>query len=70
MQKEQLIQCHQRIKPYIHNTPILSSQQINKIVGTEIFFKAENFQKTGAFKMRGAVNAIMQLPEKQKNSPG
>lgn len=66
MQKELLLQCHQRIKPYIHNTPILSSRQINEIVGADIKFKCENFQKTGAFKMRGAVNAIMQLPEKQR----
>lgn len=67
MQKEQLIQCHQRIKPYIHNTPIISSQQINKIVGAYLFFKCENFQKMGAFKMRGATNAILQLTDDQKN---
>ena len=64
--KEQLIDCHQRIKPYIHNTPVLSSQLINKIVGAELFFKCENFQKMGAFKMRGATNAIMQLSEEQQ----
>ena len=64
--KEQLIDCHQRIKPYIHNTPVLSSQLINKIVGAELFFKCENFQRMGAFKMRGAANAIMQLSEEQQ----
>ncbi len=66
MQKEDLIQSHQRIKPYIHNTPILSSQLINKIAGADLYFKCENFQKMGAFKMRGATNAIIQLTEKQK----
>ena len=66
MQKEDLIESHKRISPYIHNTPILSSQLINKIVGANLFFKCENFQKMGAFKMRGATNAIMQLSEMQK----
>ncbi len=66
MYKENLIKSHQRIKPYIHNTPVLTSQQLNKIAGAELFFKCENFQKMGAFKMRGATNAIMQLTEEQK----
>jgi len=64
--KEDLIKSHQRIKPYIHNTPVLSSQLINEIVGASLFFKCENFQKMGAFKMRGAINAVMQLSETQK----
>jgi threonine dehydratase len=67
MYKENLVESHNRIKPYIHNTPVLSSQQLNKIAGAELFFKCENFQKMGAFKMRGATNAIMQLTEEQKN---
>lgn len=66
MQKEDFIQAHQRIKPYIHDTAILSSKYINKIVGANLLFKCENFQKMGAFKMRGATNAIMQLTEEQK----
>lgn len=65
MQKQQLIDCHKRIKPYIHNTPILSSHLLNEISGASLFFKCENFQKMGAFKMRGATNAILQLSEKQ-----
>ena len=65
MNKENLIQAHQRIKPYIHNTPVLTSSLINDIVGAQLYFKCENFQKMGAFKMRGATNAIMQLSEKQ-----
>ena len=61
MTKEDLIEVHHRIEPHIHNTPILTSTLINEIVGAEVFFKCENFQKMGAFKMRGATNAIMQL---------
>ena len=57
--KQNIIQAHQRIKKHIHNTPILSSQNIKKITGANIYFKCENFQKIGAFKMRGALNAVM-----------
>ena len=55
-----------KIKPYIHETPILTSNLLNEIVGCNIFFKCENFQKMGAFKMRGATNAILNLSEEQK----
>ena len=58
--------AHQRIKPFVHRTPIMSSQNINKIANTEIFFKCENFQKVGAFKFRGATNAVLLLSEAQK----
>jgi threonine dehydratase len=47
-----------RIAPFIHHTPVLSSKSINQLVGAEIYFKCENFQKCGAFKMRGATNAL------------
>ena len=67
MNKEILSQVHERIKPYIHNTPVLSSTQINEIAGASIYFKCENFQKMGAFKMRGATNAITQLSEEQRS---
>ena len=66
MTKKNLIDCHNRIKPFIHNTPVLTSNQINKMKGSEIYFKCDNFQKMGAFKMRGAANAILQLSEDQK----
>lgn len=63
-----LAQVHDRISPYIHRTPVLTSKLLNEISGAEIFFKCENFQKGGAFKMRGAANAILNLPgEKRKN---
>jgi threonine dehydratase len=61
MHKEAILASHQRIQPFIHRTPVLSSQGINAIVGARLFFKCENFQKMGAFKMRGATNAILQL---------
>lgn len=54
------------IKPYIHRTPVLTSHLINEIAGGELFFKCENFQKMGAFKMRGAANAILNLPEEKR----
>ena len=50
-----------RIKPYIHRTPVLTSQSINQILGGDFYFKCENFQKTGAFKFRGASNAIFSI---------
>lgn len=54
---------HERIKPHIHRTPILSSKSINEKAGCSIFFKCENFQKVGAFKARGGINAILSLSE-------
>ena len=64
--KNDLIKCHDRIKPFIHNTPVLTSSSIDRIIGAKLFFKCDNFQKMGAFKMRGAANAILQLSEDQK----
>ncbi len=53
--------AHERIKPYIHRTPVLTSSYMNKLSGAELFFKCENFQKAGAFKVRGASNAVFGL---------
>jgi len=50
-----------RINPYIHRTPVLTNASINKILDSEIFFKCENLQKVGAFKFRGATNAVLSL---------
>jgi len=58
--------AHARIKPYIHQTPVLTSQQLNKIFESELFFKCENFQKVGAFKFRGATNAVLSLNDEEK----
>ena len=68
MTRKNLIDCHNRIKPFIHNTPVLTSNQINKMTGSEIYFKCDNFQKMGAFKMRGATNAILQLSDENKKN--
>ena len=60
--------AHDRIRPFIHKTPVLTSQSINQIVGAELYFKCENFQKVGAFKFRGACNSVFSLtPEEAKN---
>ncbi|MEZ4793710.1 MAG: pyridoxal-phosphate dependent enzyme [Gelidibacter sp.] len=66
MTKELLLECHKNILPFIHRTSVLSSHLINGMVNANVLFKCENFQKMGAFKMRGATNAIMQLNELQK----
>ena len=66
MDKQQLIDCHERIKPFIHNPPVLTSRLVDEMIGANLFFKCENFQRMGAFKMRGAANAIMQLSNEQK----
>lgn len=66
MTEHRLIACLNHIGPHIHRTPVLSSDAIDKIVGARLFFKCENFQRMGAFKMRGATNAIMQLSDNQK----
>jgi len=56
-----IIEAHELIKPFIHQTPVLCSRSLNEIVGCELFFKCENFQKVGAFKYRGATNAVQSL---------
>jgi threonine dehydratase len=57
-----------RVRSFVHRAPVLSSTLLNELVGAEIIFKCENFQKMGAFKMRGAVNAIQQLSDEQKHA--
>ncbi|HEY5688340.1 MAG TPA: pyridoxal-phosphate dependent enzyme [Yeosuana sp.] len=67
MNKETLLQVHERVKPYIHRTPILTSELINDMVQAQVYFKCENFQKMGAFKMRGAANAILSLSNEERS---
>jgi threonine dehydratase len=55
--------AHERISPYAHRTPVLTSRSIDKITGGTLLFKCENFQKVGAFKFRGAANAVFSLFE-------
>lgn len=55
--------AHARIEPYIHRTPVLTSSYFNELTGAQLFFKCENFQKAGAFKVRGASNAVFGLDD-------
>ena len=57
----EIYDAHVRINSYIHNTPLIHSKEINKLCGCDIVFKADNLQKIGAFKARGACNAILSL---------
>jgi len=57
--------AHDRISNYIHNTPVLTCENINEETKSSIFFKCDNFQKTGSFKIRGATNKILQLSKEQ-----
>ncbi len=60
-----MLVAHERIKPHIHRTPVLTSSYLNELTGAELFFKCENLQKAGAFKARGASNAVFGLTEGQ-----
>jgi len=57
--------AHKRIAPYIHRTPVLTSSYFNSLSGAELFFKCENFQKAGVFKVRGACNAVFGLSDEK-----
>jgi len=61
--KNDILKAHGIVKQYGHCTPVLTSQSVNKILGCEAYFKCENFQKVGAFKFRGASNAVFSLSE-------
>jgi threonine dehydratase len=65
---EDISWIHQNIQPFIHRTPVLSSESINQIAGAQLFFKCENFQKIGAFKMRGAASASLFLTEAERKA--
>ena len=62
---EDIKSAAQRIKPYIHRTPVLTNESLNQQVGAQVFLKCENFQKVGAFKFRGACNAVFSLTEEE-----
>ena len=62
---EAILAAHARIAPRIHRTPVLTSASLNAIAGAGLFFKCENLQKTGSFKIRGASNAILSLTEQE-----
>jgi len=62
---EAIVAAHVRIAPRIHRTPVLTSSSLDAIAGARLFFKCDNFQKTGSFKIRGACNAILSLTNEQ-----
>src|ERR1700745_2899611 len=58
-----ILSAHERIRPHVHRTLVLTSARLNQTSGASLFFKCENFQKIGAFKARGAANAVLSLDE-------
>ena len=58
-------EASERIKPYVHRTPVLTNESLNKLVNAEVYLKCENLQKVGAFKFRGACNAVFSLSDKE-----
>src|SRR5260370_42309491 len=62
---EAILAAHARIAGRIHRTPVLASASLDAITGARLFFKCENLQKTGSFKIRGATNAILSLTEEE-----
>ena len=62
---EDMLAAHERIKPHIRRTPIRTSDYLNEVTGAQLFFKCENFQEPGAFKVRGATNAVFGLDDEQ-----
>lgn len=63
--KQDIIDAYNRVSPFTHRTPVLTSSGIHTLAGCDLFFKCENFQKVGAFKMRGAMNAVLSLTDEE-----
>ena len=62
---KEIREASHRIRPFIHHTPVLTCSAINRMCEAELFFKCENFQKVGAFKIRGAINAVFILENQE-----
>lgn len=62
---DDMLAAHERIRPHIRQTPVRTSDYLNELSGAQLFFKCENFQEPGAFKVRGATNAVFGLTEDQ-----
>ena len=60
-----IYEAAQRIKPYVHRTPVMTNKSLNQKVGAQVFMKCENLQKVGAFKFRGASNAVWSLTDEE-----
>ena len=63
---EDMLEAHERIKPHINRTPVLTSAYLDELTGAQLFFKCENFQTPGAFKVRGASNAVFGLNDEYR----
>src|SRR5918993_4043493 len=64
---DDIARAHERIKPQAKRTPVMTSATVDALTGASVFFKCENFQRMGAFKFRGAFNALSQLPPEQRH---
>jgi threonine dehydratase len=64
--KAQLIEAQEQLATWVHQTPVLTSSYINELVGAQVFFKCEQLQRMGAFKMRGATKALLDLSPEQR----
>src|ERR1700732_2314683 len=62
---EAVLAAHKRIAPRIHRTPVVTSASLDEIAGARLYFKCENLQKTGSFKIRGATNAVFSLTDEE-----
>ena len=60
---DSILDAYKRIQGHVHKTPVLTSTTINQMSGAKVFFKCENLQRTGSFKVRGAHNAVLSLSE-------
>ena len=60
--------AHERIRPHIHRTPVFTNNSLDELSGAELYFKCDNFQKAGSFKIRGATNTVEQLTIEELNS--
>ena len=56
----------ERVRPFVHRTPVITSRMFDEAAGRRVFFKCENFQRAGAFKMRGATNKIQSLSREER----
>ena len=63
---ELIQEARARINPFVHRTPVITSRTFNEVVGRSVFFKCENLQRAGAFKIRGATNKIRALGEEER----
>jgi threonine dehydratase len=65
---EEIVQASKRLEPWVHRTPVMTSKTLDARSGAKVFLKCENFQRVGAFKFRGAMNALLQLGDPQKSA--